>query len=49
MHMTTSYMDHTDCNGRLHQPSEQPTNLQTPQPIETHQKMSTTTTHRMRG
>ena len=32
MHMTTSYRDHTDCNERLHQPSEQPMNLQTPQP-----------------
>ena len=32
MHMTTSYRDHTDRNGRLYQPSEQPTNLQTPQP-----------------
>ena len=32
MHMTTSYRDHTYRNGRLHQPSEQPTNLQTPQP-----------------
>ena len=30
--MTTSYRDHTDRNGRLHQPSEPPTNLQTLQP-----------------
>ena len=38
MHMRTSYRDHTDRNGRLHQPSKQPMNLQMPQPTETHKR-----------
>ena len=32
MHMTTSYRDHTDHNGRIHQQFEQPKNLQMLQP-----------------